>query len=133
MNTLDWKNATPEQKNLWKIASAKIAYTTITPLYFFGFQVGSEFLTYNAGKLYIALSLAFDDDAGLATSGGMATLYDEANSPRNDVFNVIPIYVPAALAIQYINNYVECHNVWFSRLQITNYDYMQFNGYRLNV
>jgi hypothetical protein len=35
--------------------------------------------------------------------------------------------------IQYIANYVECHNVWFSRLAINNYEYMQFNGYRLNV
>jgi hypothetical protein len=129
---LDWKNASPEQINLWKIASTKIAYTTITPLYFFGANAGSEFLTYNAGKIYIALSLAFDDTSTLNDNSNMVTLYNEANSPRNDIYSNIPMYNAGVPKIQYMLNYVECHNVWFSRL-LADYRYMQFNGYRLNV
>ena len=55
MNSVDWKNATPEQKNLWKYASSLIAYTTITPLFYNGPLVGSEFSVYNAGNNCICL------------------------------------------------------------------------------
>jgi hypothetical protein len=129
MNTDLWRNATPEQINLWNIAKTKIAYTTITPLFFEGSLAATEFLTYNAGKIYIALELVFGT-IGSSAAYGTVEVRDEADA--------INFYLGNSLcywdgALKYSVHQAEIKNIWFSRITPTVYSRMKFNGYRINT
>jgi hypothetical protein len=127
MNTLDWINATPEQKNFWKLASAKLAYATITPMFYQGVIAGTEFLTYDAAKLYIALELEFGAAASAASQSSIG-LYDETNTlsfnPANDYTYAVNIFIGNSFAGK---------NYYFSRFITVNIANMKFNGYKLHT
>jgi hypothetical protein len=132
MNTHDWINATPEQFNLWKLVNGLIAWTTITPLYYQGAIAASEFLTYAAGKLYIALE--FEAGAGsLDVANGNIVFYDMANSINFYSWNTAIVWNTTGAAVNYLVSNIVNKNIWFSRINKTNYTYMKFNGYRLNT
>jgi hypothetical protein len=133
MITLDWKNATTEQINLWKYASGLIAYTTITPLYYDGTIAGSEFLIYNVGKLYVALNLK-------AMNAGVANInfpyiqtFNNLNALKDSFNNTMILYNSVSSVEEYMGNMIDVDNIYFSRIVSGNYIYMCFNGYRLNV
>lgn len=131
MNTINWKNASPEQLLLWQHASTLIAYTTITPLVFMGNIAGSEFLTYNAGKLYICLKALFDD-------GGSTAVYcDISFYTPGDVLSFVAsnnsYALTAADADRFQGNNLKIDNFYFSRLVAAEYARMFFCGYRLNA
>lgn len=129
MNTFDWRNASPEQFNFWKLASAKLAYTTITPMFFEGAIAGSEFLTYDAAKLYIALEIQFGPAAIDATSNNVS-FYDEANVLCYAFANNTILYNAA----NYFNgNSGLIKNIYFGRIITTDINYLIFNGYRLHT
>jgi hypothetical protein len=132
MNSVDWKNATPEQKNLWKYASSLIAYTTITPLFYNGPLVGSEFSVYNAGKLYIAID-GFCSAGGVSVVRGQVLLYDMANAITMSIENNSLVWNVTTAAINYQIDTAYIKNNWFSRISLVAYNYICFNGYRLNV
>jgi hypothetical protein len=128
MITLDWKNATPEQINLWRIASAKIAYNTITPLNFVGAIAGTEYLTYNAGKLYIVLYLCLCSNA----PGGQ--VLTAAELIRDELDNIsFYAYNTCVAGANFIYNQVVFKNIYFSHLSGGWTTHLIFNGYRLNV
>jgi len=133
MNTPNWKNATPEQLNLWNIAKTKIGYSSITPLYFMGSIAGSEFNTYDANKIYISLESIFSCTGGTNANFGEVTLYDEINVSRTIVANNAPFWQVTMAGDYFQINPVALKNVWFSRISGALYDVMIFNGYRLNV
>lgn len=133
MNSVDWKNASPALKNLWRIVSTKIAYTTITPLYFMGTFAGSEFITYNANKIYIALNLIMDSVFGGAGAYANITLYDEVNALKMVLGFGSLSYDPVAPAFHALSNSYRHENIWFSRLVPGGTANFIFNGYRLNV
>jgi hypothetical protein len=132
MITRNWRYASPEQKNFWALCNGKIAWTTITSLYFQGAIAGSEFLTYNAGKLYIALELKFGAHANTGANPGTIEVYNEANAASFYMHNNT---VHFNVAAQYTSNYMLIENIYFGRIASDNavYDYFVFNGYRLNV
>ena len=116
----DWRNATPEQLHFWNIASAKIAYTTIIPLCYEGELTGSEFLTYNAGKLYLALQMACGVNVG---AGVNIDLYDESNTLCGDF--VCSTNLMLGMVV---------YNAYFGRLTISaGLPKIHFIGYRLTV
>lgn len=127
MKTIDWKNATPEQINFWKRCEGLIAWTTITPLYYEGLVAGSEFLTYNAGKLYIALEMKA---ANRTVAASYMWLFNMANV---EVFTLVDLKMTdtAGPVVQYATVSVCC--VYFSRIVVQTLDQIIFNGYRLNV
>jgi hypothetical protein len=130
MDTLNWRYATPEQKNFWDLVKGKIAYTSITPLYYMGVCAGSEFETYNAGKLYVGLEMAVDGCAANATVA-ILTFYNEANTASFQMMSESGYYTGAA--VNYVGNTVQMANVYFGRVVISNYGKIKFNGYRLNT
>jgi hypothetical protein len=133
MNTINWKNATPEQKNLWDYARTLIAWTTITPIFYTGTNIASEFLTYNAGKLYIALELEIASQTIHATLP-LVQMYDMANANHFNLSNNQLAWDTTAAAFKYFPNYVAIKNFYFSKLVFSaTLIYMKFNGYRLNV
>lgn len=130
MKTIDWKNATPEQINLWKKVEPLLVLGLITPLYYQGPIAGSEFLTYDEEKLYLALE--FDACYNTPTSVGGAGLilfHDEANVINFHLQNNHPVWDTAA--VEYCITNVSIKNIYFSRIETINFDYMKFNGYKI--
>ena len=134
MNAEDWRNATPEQINFWNQVKGKIAWNTITPMYYQGAIGGSEFLTYAATKLYIALEVEFSAPHIPPTaSTPNITLRDEAD--------VIDFYVahsdfefkPTDSTLAYYLKLFRLQNVYFSRIETTLFSVMRFNGYKLTI
>ena len=123
-----WKNATPEQLLLWKIAKSKVAYNSITEMSFIGAIAGSEFETYAANKLYIALQVIFATSAGASLTNSYVSLYNEANafvlalSNSSINYNAAHYYNPCNMIIP---------NIWFSKIFVSGYSTMQFTGYKL--
>jgi hypothetical protein len=129
METLLWRNATPEQLNLWNIAKAKIAYTTITPKFFMGAVAGSEFVTYDANHLYIALEIKFGIPPATGGAGIQTNVYDESNTLCMYFANDAILYNAAD---RFLGNSMELKNFYFGRI-VSGYTYMMFNGYLLHT
>jgi len=133
MNNINWKNASPEQKNFWDRNKGKIAWNTLTPFYFHGAIAASEFLVYAAAKYYIALefSVFYLNASNVALQN--LTLYDEANAVQV-LYTKNSIYWDATAAgAKYLNNPIFLKNVSFSRIATNLLLYMRFNGYRLTI
>lgn len=145
MKSIDWKNATPEQILLWKHASALIAWNTLTPLHYTGLIAGSEFETYAATKLYIALELEFshnDSGGGIyvhATEPYWVALYNENNTLVR-LFEKVNITVDTVLGIIGFMNDIFIKNQYFGRIETPliggtdpTYLSMKFSGYKLST
>lgn len=131
MNTIDWKNATPEQINLWKRCSALIGWNTIIPIFYQGVIAASEFTVYNAAKLYIALEItALDVSTPIL---GYIELYNIANAINGHIGNSSIYWDVTAAAAKYANSSVTEKNIYFSRIVAAAYTNMKFNGYRLTT
>jgi hypothetical protein len=130
----DWRNATPEQNNLWRIARALIAWNTCTPIYYEGAIAGSEFVTYNAAKLYICLDLVVNVNFSAATvNAGALVTYDIANAAKSQEYLNFPVWNTTAAALYYNVPSFRLVNIYFSRITVTTYVFMKFNGYRLTT
>lgn len=134
MNIEFLKNATPEQVNLWDYAKGLIAWTTITKLVYSGPITGSEFLTYNVGKLYIALDFVITMNSPNAIGlAAVPLMYVPGPVQSDAVFNVCCAWDVTAAVMKYIYNPVVKKNIYFSYFTDTTYKQLFFNGYRLNV
>lgn len=133
MNTADWKNATPEQINFWKLTNIRlVGWNTITPLFFSGVIAASEFLVYDAAKLYIALEFEITGTVVTATVGTV-TFYNEANVAGRVVTNESLAWDVTAAAFKMQTNPIFFKNVYFGRIAVSQYAGIKFNGYRLNI
>ena len=90
---------------------------------------GSEFLTYNAAKLYLCYSVEFGLNVSTANEGHIA-IYNEANANNGHYYNLSGI--AAAINIIFCNKF-ELKNIWFSRIVSFEYAYMIFKGYRITL
>jgi hypothetical protein len=123
-----------EQIILWNHVQNLIPYTRITPLFYSGAIAGSEFETYAATKLYIALEIEFTgygtyyDPAGNIPA---VTFYDENDLEAKCHSNVSLAY---GVAYSVWPNDIILKNQYFGRVEAgTGLSFMKFNGYRLNV
>lgn len=133
MNTRDWEHATPEQRNLWSWIIANFPPASITPLYYIGAIAGSEFVTYNINKLYVATDLSFDGLTTVAFGGAYATLFDKTNNISFVCCNSAIVWNVTGAAINYLPNVIILRNVYFSRVTNSVALDIAFNGYRLQV
>jgi len=134
MNTIDWKNATPEQKLLWDYASGLIAYNTIEPLVYSGVILGSEFLTYNADKLYICLEGVFSYTLNGPIGGTPGIVFmDEANAAINATYEFSAYWDATAANYRMQLNPARVKNTYFSRITNATYSQIKFIGYRLTI
>lgn len=132
MNTLDWKNATPEQSLLYNYAKSQLAFNTITPLTFIGAIGGSEFLTYDAAKLYLALEFSlFSINSTSMTPS--AIIYNIANNQIGNLGAVFPYWNATLAAVNYFYSAYDTRNIVFSKIGVNGYQSMKFIGYRLNI
>ena len=133
MITQDWRHATPEQKNLWRLASALLAYDTITPVQYEGPIIGGGFNVYAATKMYIALELTFFSVIGLTPALAYVNLTGTAGATQIQVSNNRPVWDTTAAAMRYMGSQIDLKNLWFFSLAPTSYVDMRFNGYRLDI
>ena len=128
------RNASPDQLLLWRHASGVIAWNTIVPLYFAGAIAGSEFLVYNAAKLYICLDATFQYSTPAAvTNLALMTIRKEADVICGYYTNGHPVWDTTAAALKYTHNPIFLQNFYFCRIEASLFSYMKFNGYRLNI
>jgi len=128
------RNFTPEQMNFWRQCNGVIAWNTIVPLYYQGAIAGSEFLVYNAAKIYMALEVDFLQVGGATINIYEVVIYNEANAVKGEYLNLYPVWDTTAALLKYISLNFYCKNIWFSRIvNSANYVHMKFNGFRLNI
>lgn len=108
------------------------APTTIIPVIYQGIIAGSEFLTYDANKLYIALEfVASGDSAGFGAANFGIFLYDSAN-----VFSLAytknSVYYNSTTTNALVQPFViESKNMFFSKIATFGYTHLKFIGYKL--
>ena len=133
MTSIEWKNATPAQHNLWKTASAVIAYNDIQPLFYFDSPVGSEFLTRSIDKIYICLEFfACSSQSIPQLSSGQIFFLDNGGFTQQ-IINNFDVYYQSGYKYNAQPFYLQ--NFWFGYLEITpnTFSYIKFNGYRLRI
>jgi hypothetical protein len=131
MNTNYWQNATPQQNILWHTVKALFgANYTVTELQADGSLVGTEFYTYNAKKIYVALSMQLHYYTYLPGNSGWITFYDQANVEKMRATNESLCYDPTYPSVLYMLNPLHLENFWFTRCISAYQDYI-FVGYRV--
>jgi hypothetical protein len=133
MNSFDWKNATPAQINLWNyVRTLLVGVQTITPIVFVGASAGSEFETYSAKKVYMALEFQ-SGQAAQATGVPYMTFYNMANAAILIGTNISQSWDATAVAMKYGGNTFKLTNFWFSRIVFATYGSLIFNGYKITI
>jgi len=131
---------TPEQANLLEHfyrqfdnrSAVNRRIIDVNPLYYQGVIAGTEFLVYDATKLYICYELAASysvSDCVLVS--GIVFFYNEGNVISFSVSNNQPVYNPVVLNYIILPDFIK--NIYFSRVAFTNYNYVKFNGFRVTL
>jgi hypothetical protein len=132
MNTLSLNLATPEQKIAIDMALSLLAgVQTITPLFYQGVIAGSEFLTYDAKKLYACLYACVSGGPTNASSRFL-NVYDETNTLSSSFTNSVSSGQAGPSFTQ--PNDIKVKALYFSRILSTNgYVYIHFIGYKITI
>jgi hypothetical protein len=131
---------TPEQMNfienfynMFDSGGAHKKILNVEPLYYLGTIAGSEFLTYAATKLYLALNIGLEG-AIIALNQTALSLNDENNNLSFNIRNLTEAYATSTEGIFYVANNFDISNLYFSRiLNVVNYVNIKFNGYRITL
>jgi hypothetical protein len=131
-------NATPEFVNLVRRLPFRFDQNhtrTISPLYYCGAIAGSEFLTYDDKKLYVAHFVNFGslNVHSPAVGGGRITFYNDNNQISYYGANNVFAWDATAAAFKYILNNYLVENIVFSKVVSGVYDYVRFNGFKITV
>lgn len=120
----------PEEYHLWSYLAGIARVTALTPVVYQGAIAGSEFLTYAATKMYLALDFdAAYTSGAVGAAAGSVVFYNIANAIDFYYINAMPIWNGAAA--QYSNNNVNKKLILFSRVVFNVYTYIHFVGYRI--
>jgi len=125
--------ASPSEKVLWQQVFLFCGErAAVRQLYYQGVIAGSEFLTYNANKLYVCLELDLNNGLNYSNIQPYARFYNNANAislyggVKDGVWNA------TAAAIYSTGNDILKTNLIFSRIEVGVYSDMKFIGYRVN-
>lgn len=131
-----WKNKTAEAFLMWDAVytiALGIGAVAITPVVFIGNLIGSEFLTYNANKLYYCLYCEFGTTSAVGTTTPEIVFYDESNAAMHRIRNSMAYWDIGVASIRFMAWTVATQDIWFSNLQPAVYNYGRFTGYRLDI
>lgn len=127
------KAATPAQRILWNHVFLQFGERVgVSQLFYEGVIAGSEFLTYNARKLYFGIDLEIGY-SGLSNSAAYIDLYNELNAANFSLGMGYPVWDTTGAVIKYVNCQIQVQNHLFSRLTNSIYSLIKFNGYRLSI
>jgi len=102
-------------------------------LYYQGVSSGSEFLTYASTKLYLTHELYVSGGTSNNTTVGGCSIYDENNVLSAVLRNQCQAWDTVIPAMKFAVNDVLFTNNYFSRLAVTGYQYIKFNGYKITI
>jgi hypothetical protein len=126
------KSATPEQRILWNYVGLLCGERfTLSQVFYQGAIGGSEFNTYRARRLYLALSVNFDPIGNPQVNPNFIEFHGVGDAiemyPSFDtvVWNATTAAVNFKCCELYLSNYL------FSRVVIQGYTSMRFIGYRI--
>lgn len=124
--------ADPRQKILWseiRLLTGQAA--AVRTLLYVGASAGSEFLTYSANKLYLALSISMAGYQSAAATFNYMQFYDPANAFFYNTANQALVWNTTAAAVWYVANENMVDNIYFSRIVVSGYANIKFIGYRI--
>jgi hypothetical protein len=129
------KAATPAQRILWNHLFLKFGERiALSQLYYQGPVAGSEFLTYNARKMYFALQYEHGGACGSGANAGYTNFYSETNVINFIISNDKMIWDATAAAPRYLVNTAIAENVIFSKILVSGtLTYIRFHGYRITI
>jgi hypothetical protein len=134
MNTESWKYATPQQHNLYRyVKSLLVGVQTITPLFYEGTIAGSEFITYDAKKVYLCLEGWFSYGGVPENPNPYMILNNMLNATMCLISKTTAYWDVTAAAPKWSPVIMEVKNIWFSCVISSGYSYMQFNGYKITI
>lgn len=129
---MDFGALTYEQKTLFASVRALVgANPTYTDLYYNGVAAGSEFLTYNAKKLYICFGFWANMIAAAWSAAPYVEVYNEANVLSSVLVNVSALFQTTAAQVYYSNNCIDKTNFYFGRILHNQIVYFKFNGIKV--
>lgn len=128
------KSATPETKLLWQqIRLLTGENSAVQQYHYIGAIIGSEFMTYDANRFYLALNLKFTysrADSAI-TLGGNIQLHDQNNALSFSCSNNSSLWDTTAAQIKYVPITSALNNIPFSCIGARyGYDEMQFIGFK---
>ena len=128
---MQFDRLTPEQENLIRYVKTLVgANPAYAPLYSIIAGAGSEFLTYDAKKLYIAFEFSANYSGDIAAITSI-TFYNQGNSAMFASSNMNAIYNSTTTTARYNANDSNFVNIWFSRVSLTNLNWLKFNGIKI--
>jgi len=127
------ESAAPEQRVIWQQVQLIVGErAAVRQLYYAGAIAGSEFLTYSANKLYLAIEMNTSfTSGGVQAAAGQIVIYDENNTATNRYSRQAPIWDATAAAAKYSLLPIYFTNLYFGRITVTTYTDIKFIGYRL--
>jgi hypothetical protein len=105
----------------------------VEPLFYMGVGAGTEFLVYDATKLYIAYHLEFSMTNPLSFAYIHSRFYNEVNARSMFLSLETGYYDPVAGFVKYLTNNPVIKNIYFSRFELEVFNYIIFNGYRITL
>jgi hypothetical protein len=130
MNTYKHRDLSPALKNAWRYFQTLVGANPVyTDLYFQAEVAASEFLTYNAKKLYFAYE--FKGYAHNPLNSGYIEFYNAANVVNYVIMNAPPFYDTSVPAVRFYLGNCEVQNIFFSRLVCGTYSTIVFNGIKV--
>jgi len=135
INTYDYqfKKSDLAFQEMFNYANTLIAWNTITPIFYMGVIAGSEFLTYDADKLYVCLEFKAGYSVSYQANPANIQFYDENNANAFYLNMNTPYWDATAALVKFANQAVFMNNFYFGRILQAVNNYMCFNGYKLEI
>jgi len=126
------KGATPEQKIIWQqVRLITGENASIRQLYFNGPFAGTEFLTYSANRLFLALEMELIGGIINALTLPQLTIFDAGNNAVYTLSNGAPYWDATAATVKYIGNNYIGKNLLFSRFTAGVATAIKINGFKI--
>jgi len=99
--------------------------------YFYGAIAGSEFLTYRARRVWLALQFGFGWTGNPTAANFGLSFYNEANVLSMVYNNSVTTFDSVAAQNEQVGNSFIVPNIYFGRIIAATYTYCHFVGYRI--
>lgn len=127
------KSASPAQKILWNYIFRLCGERAgITQLHYKGVIAGTEFLNYDAHKIYLALDLILTTNNGVLITRPYFQLMDENNVGALFLTDNSGAWDTTAASFKFYQSSFNINNVYFSRGINQQFLYMSFTGYKIS-
>jgi hypothetical protein len=129
--------ASPAQKILWNSIFTRFsANPAVRQIVFTGDNIdpgGSEFLNYEARKVYLAYQVVFSyNNGGVRPDIAYVDFKDGLNNPLFSVNKCVPMWDATAAAPKYVYQTFEINNIIFWRFTTLYYNQWSFIGFRID-